>query len=54
VLNHLATQALLEAMARGLDAVDEASAAAAAPGPGFRPAERPAPAVVHKAGRWGG
>lgn len=52
VLNHLATQALLEAMARGLDAVDEASAAAAAHGQGLRPVERPAPVVVE--GRWGG
>jgi type II secretory pathway predicted ATPase ExeA len=68
VLNHLATQALLEAMARGLDEVDEASAAAAAQSQGFRAAGRPAPVVVegpglhvaarepdlHKAGRWGG
>jgi general secretion pathway protein A len=52
VLNHLATQALLEAMARGLDEVDEASAAAAAQGQGFRAAGRPAPVVVE--GRWGG
>jgi type II secretory pathway predicted ATPase ExeA len=69
VLNHLATQALLDAMARGLTAVDEASAAAAADSQGFRPAEWPAPVVVEgrpglhvaarepdlpKAGRWGG
>ena len=52
VLNHLATQALLEAMARGLGAVDEASAAAAVDSQGFRAAEWPAPVVVE--GRWGG
>ena len=52
VLNHLATQALLEAMARGLTGVDEAAAAAAAQGQGFRGVERPAPVVVE--GRWGG
>ena len=53
VLNHLATQALLEAMARGLAAVDEASAAAAAQSQGFRAVERPAPVVV-EGRRWAG
>jgi type II secretory pathway predicted ATPase ExeA len=52
VLNHLATQALLEAMARGLTEVDEASATAAAQSQAFRTAEWPAPVVVE--GRWGG
>ena len=52
VLNHLATQALLEAMARGLAGVDEASAAAAAQGLAFRAVDRPAAVVVE--GRWGG
>lgn len=35
VLNHLATQALIEAMARGVDAVDESVAAAAIAGQSF-------------------
>jgi general secretion pathway protein A len=52
VLNHLATQALLEAMARGLSEVDEASATAAAQSQAFRAVEWPAPVVVE--GRWGG
>ena len=52
VLNHLATQALLEAMARGLTEVDEASASAAVQSQAFRAAEWPAPGVVE--GRWGG
>lgn len=52
VLNHLATQSLLEAMARGLDAVDEASAAAAGHSQAFRAVDRPAAVVVE--GRWGG
>ena len=46
VLNHLATQSLLEAMARGLAAVDEACAIAAAQSQSFRVADRPAPVVV--------
>jgi type II secretory pathway predicted ATPase ExeA len=50
VLNHLATQALLEAMARGLAAVDEASAMAAAGSQSFAAATWPAPV---RAGRWG-
>jgi general secretion pathway protein A len=54
VLNHLATQALLEAMARGLTSVDEASATAAAQGQAFRAVDWPAPVAVEKAGRWGG
>ena len=52
VMNHLATQALLEAMARGLTHVDEASATAAAQSQGFRTVDRPAAVVVE--GRWGG
>jgi type II secretory pathway predicted ATPase ExeA len=52
VMNHLATQALLEAMARGLTQVDEASAAAAAQSQAFRAVAWPAPVVVE--GRWGG
>jgi len=52
VLNHLATQALLEAMARGLTEVDEASAMAAVQSQAFRAPEWPAPVVVE--GRWGG
>jgi len=52
VLNHLATQALLEAMARGLTEVDEASATAAAQSQAFSTPEWPAPVVVE--GRWGG
>jgi type II secretory pathway predicted ATPase ExeA len=52
VLNHLATQALLEAMARGLTAVDEASAMAAAQTQSFRDVDRPAAVVVER--RWGG
>ena len=69
VLNHLATQALLEAMARGLRSVDDASAAAVASTQSFAAAETPALVAVqggpglhmagrgpdlHKAGRWGG
>jgi len=55
VLNHLATQALLEAMARGLSAVDEPSAVAAAQTQSFRGEGRPVPVPdLHKAGRWGG
>lgn len=50
VLNHLATQALLEAMARGLAAVDEASASAAAESQGFRAVERPGPVAVEGPG----
>lgn len=52
VINHLATQALLEAMARGLTEVDEASAMAAVQSQAFRAPEWPAPVVVE--GRWGG
>ena len=52
VLNHLATQALLEAMARGLTAVDEASAVAVAKSQSFAPAAWPAPVAVEA--RWGG
>ena len=52
VLNHLATQALLEARARGRTAVDEASAAAAAQSQAFHAVDWPAPVVVE--GRWGG
>jgi type II secretory pathway predicted ATPase ExeA len=52
VLNHLATQALLEAMARGLARVDEASAVAAAQSQSFRIADRPSPVVVEA--RWAG
>jgi len=47
VLNHLATQALLEAMARGLMRVNEASATAAAQGQAFRAAPWPAPVAGH-------
>jgi len=53
VMNHLATQALLEAMARGLTQVDEASATAAGQSQGFRAVDWPAPVVV-ESGRWGG
>jgi len=53
VMNHLATQALLEAMARGLTKVDEASASAVAQSQGFRGASWPVPVVV-EGGRWGG
>jgi type II secretory pathway predicted ATPase ExeA len=52
VLNHVATQSLLEAMARGLSAVDEASASAAGQSQAFRTFDRPAAVVVE--GRWGG
>jgi type II secretory pathway predicted ATPase ExeA len=52
VLNHLATQSLLEAMARDLPRVDEACAIAAAQGQGFRALDRPAPVIVEA--RWGG
>lgn len=50
VLNHLATQALLEAMGRGLTAVDGASAAAAAQSQTFRGGEWPDPVVVEGPG----
>lgn len=52
VLNHLATQSLLEAMARDRAAVDEACAIAAAESQGFRSFDRPAPVAVEA--RWGG
>lgn len=55
VLNHLATQALLEAMGRGLSSVDEASAVAAASTQSFPAATWPAPVnVVEGGARWGG
>ena len=54
VLNHLATQALLEAMARGASAVDEDVARSAAESQSFRVVDdAPAPARALE-GRWGG
>jgi type II secretory pathway predicted ATPase ExeA len=47
VLNHLATQALIEAMARGVDAVDEGVASAAVEGQSFLDAAPDAARSVH-------
>jgi general secretion pathway protein A len=55
VLNHLATQALLEAMARGVDAVDEDIARAAAAARSFRAMDETArKGPLGREARWGG